>query len=72
MKDLPIDSWKAPLIPEVNVDPRKRKWAILNTMNVSYKHLESPYWKASNEVMISSKYLRRYKNNGDFGNWMIP
>ena len=40
-------------------------------MKVSYKHLESPYWKAHNEVMISSKYHRRYKNNGDFGNWII-
>ena len=51
MKDLPVDSWKASLIPEVNVDPRKRKWGILNTMKVSYKHSESAYWKASNEVI---------------------
>ena len=34
----------------------------------SYKHLESVYYKASNEVLISSKYHKRYKNNGDFGN----
>ena len=72
MKDLPVDSWKASLIPEVSVDPRKRKWEILNTMKVSYKHSESAYWKASNEVMISSKYHRRYENIGDFGNWIIP
>ena len=50
MKNLLVDSWKASLIPEVNVDPRKRKWGILNNMKVSYKHLESVYCKASNEV----------------------
>ena len=71
MKDLPADSWKASLMPEVNVDPRK-KWGILNTMKVSYKHSESAYWKASNEVMISSKYYNRYRNIGDIGNFIIP
>ena len=71
MKDLLVDSWKASLIPEVNVEPRKKR-GILNTMKVSYKHSESAYWKASNEVMISSKYHRRYENIGDFGNWIIP
>ena len=41
-------------------------------MKVSYKHSESVYCKASNEVLISSKYRRRYENNGDVGNWIIP
>ena len=59
---------KTPLIPKVNIDPRERKWGILNAVKVSYKHSESAYWKASIEVLISSKYHRRYKNNGDFGN----
>jgi len=36
-------------------------------MKVSYKHLESVYCKASDKVLISSKYHRRYKNNGGFG-----
>jgi len=37
-------------------------------MNVSYKHSESAYQKLANEVLMSSEYHRRYKNNGDFGN----
>jgi hypothetical protein len=52
----------------MNIDPREKKWGILNTIKVSYKHSESVYCKASNELLISSKYHRRYKNNGDFGN----
>jgi hypothetical protein len=43
MKDFPVDSWKTPLVPEVNVDPRKNNWGILNTMKVSSKHSESVY-----------------------------
>ena len=72
MKDLPVDSWKASLIPEVNIDPKESKWEIINTMNVSYKHSESVYQKASNEVLISFKYHRRYENNDHFDNWIIP
>ena len=49
MKDLTVDSWKTPVIPEVNIDSRERKWGILNTMKVSYKHSESIYCKASNK-----------------------
>jgi hypothetical protein len=39
----------------VSIDPRERKWGILNTMNVSYKHSESvklamKYWYSLNTV----------------------
>jgi hypothetical protein len=36
--------------------------------NHHIKHSESVYYKASDEVVISSKYHSSYKNIGDIGN----